>query len=105
MPAGEQPTAVYAKISTVTHLLERLFAAPADATLLDQLEKVEPVELVTQASLDGTYALVITQLRMLERSATDASIRRRIARLHQIISSTSPVFFLARPPAAYSQLY
>lgn len=96
MPAGEQPTAVFARISTVAGLLDRLFATPSDRNLLDQLEQLDPVDLVTQASLDGTYAIMITQLNMLQAAAVDPDIRRRLRQLHRIASTTPPVFFSAQ---------
>lgn len=101
MPAGEQPMAVFAKISTITGLLDRLFAAPTDLGLLEQLEKLDPTELVTQAWLDGTYAIMIAQLHMLQATARDDVIRHRLRRLHRLASTTSPAFFTAQPPTAH----
>lgn len=90
--------AVFAKIATVTGLLDRLFAAPTDLGLLEQLERLDPTELVTQASLDGTYAIMITQLHMLQSTTTDRDARKRLQRLHRIASTTAPVYFTAQAP-------
>lgn len=104
LPVTEQPTAVYAQIVTVTGLLDRLFSTPTDAGLLELLEQHNPVELVTQATLDGTHSMMLAQLNMLAQTTPDAAIRARLQRLHQTLSTTTPAFFVAMTPRSQAPI-